>query len=953
MKLVQSLLIAFLMLPIFTTVTFAATNEINLTPAEKAFIEKHPEIHLGVDPKFIPYEFFDSDGEYKGIAADYIKLLSDRTGLKMTVAKDLSWSEAYQKAVEKQLDVLPCISKTRERENYFIYSQPYYPFQRVIYINESNNYIKSFHDLWNTKVAVQANTSHHSYLKTFPSIQLSLYPSVKEALQAVAIGKETAFIGNYATSNYLIKSNGITGLKYIKLKAEQEEYLYFAVRDDWPELVSIINKGLASITEEEKIAINNRWIGVEQKFDYRNVIKVAVILGLLILISFYWIVRLRKEVSKRKIIQEELKSARDEAESANHIKSIFLARMSHEIRTPLNAIIGMAYLMKKTNINSTQYNYLDRITDASNNMLGIINDILDFSKIEAGKIEIEKTPFNLDKLLGQIINILSFKIEEQGIDFSIENDPDLPSSFLGDPTRIGQVLINIVNNAIKFTPQGMVSVTVHRLKKEQDLYTLEFVVKDSGIGMSEEQIDQIFKPFDQGDSSISRRFGGTGLGLSISKNLLEMMGGEIQVESVLGEGSTFRVQLTLEAEPDQKHEISNAIRSVYFHNLRVLVIEKSDLNTKLLKYYLHSFGIAAEFASTETESMQLIKQALAKGARPYNLLIIDYETPKDGGIAFYGDLKHLTAMTEMPKCILMIPLAREDLFSALAAERIDFGIHKPILPSVLFNAIIEIFNIEMLKIHGQTLQAATPETSTVNYPYHVLIVEDNKTNQFIAQSILEQSGFKASITENGQEGYDFFTAHQDDLDVILMDLHMPVLNGFEATALIRAKDTNIPIIAMTADAIAGIEEKCSIIGINHYISKPFNPDIFVATILEVMESQKGRVRSNSLDVADGIKRLGGKSDLYYLVLEEYYKENLEVPLILQETIKLANYKEAAQIVHKIKSSSGNIGAQQLYKAASVLQNSLSDKNPEKITTLHQDFQKQLQQVLLEIEQILL
>ena len=324
--------------------------DIGLTPEESAFIAAHPVIRLGVDPTYIPYEFIDSDGMYKGIAADYIDLISQRTGLKMAPAKGLTWSEAYEKAVEREVDVLPCVSRTADREQYFLFSDSYYTFQRVIFLHEDNKSIKSFDDLTGKRVAVQGSSSHHGYLQPYENITLSLYATVPEALSAVSEGREEAFVGNLATSSYLAKTNGITNLKYIPINTEDPQELYVAVRNDWPELVSIVDKALRSIEAEEKIAIINKWIGYQKEADYSGIIRAAVIAGsvivLVLAVSLFWIVRLRREVAIRKKVQEALKTAKEEAEQANQTKSLFLARMSHEIRTPLSAITGMSYLIK-------------------------------------------------------------------------------------------------------------------------------------------------------------------------------------------------------------------------------------------------------------------------------------------------------------------------------------------------------------------------------------------------------------------------------------------------------------------------------------------------------------------------------------------------------------------------------------------------------------------------------
>lgn len=986
-----------------------------LTGDEEDFIAAHPVIYLGVDPNFIPYEFIDTDGQYKGIASDYIDLICRKTGLNMVVVKDLTWTEAYEKGVKRELDVLPCVSKTADREEYFSFSEPYYSFQRAIYVNENNSNIKSFDDLMGTTVAVQANSSHNSYLSTFSNINLSLYGTVEEALQALSDGKETSFVGNFATTNYLIKTEGITNLKYIKMNTEEPQSLYFAVRNDWPQLVSIINKGLAGIDNEEKIAINNRWIGVESTVDYTELIRNTVIAGIILVIIFIvsvlWNFRLRQEIAIRKKAQEELKAAKEDAERANQIKSLFLARMSHEIRTPLNAITGMSYLIKKTGVTATQGIYLDKLTQAARNMLGIINDILDFSKIEAGKIEIEKISFDLDKVLQRVINIASVKVEEQGIDFLIEKDPVMPLLFIGDPMRVEQILINLLNNAIKFTDKGSVSLSISVISKTDAECLVEFSVKDTGIGMLPEQASRIFIPFDQGDSSINRRFGGTGLGLSIVKNLTDLMGGTITVESALNEGSTFSVRLPLQIDAGAEQLNDKKMAADCFRMVRALVLDKSENTRMLLANCFESFGISADFAASEEDALQLMHKASEVTGTPYNLLIVDFDTPKESGIVFLISCRKSPLFRKPPRTILLIPLAREDLYDQIEAAGIDFGITKPIIPSVIYNGIIEMFKISPPESH---LLSQKPQVQTAPYAYHILLVEDNRTNQFIAQTILEQSGFRVSKANNGEEGYNFFRDNRDNLDLILMDIHMPVMDGYTATDLIRKIDLDIPVVAMTADAIVGAEEQCKIHGLNHYVSKPFEPENFISVILEVLKGRKpagtdegsgegycegSREGSNSasdaasgsgvasasdaasgsgaasgaasgsgaasasgsdsgsqlppvLDREAGLKLIGGDKEIYRMILAEYYEENSSAGASLKEKLDAQNYADAIQIVHKTKSSSGNIGAKTLYETASELQAALKNSDSKKIPELYLQFQSLLNRLLLEIEDVL-
>lgn len=972
--------------------TASNTEFIELTQSEKDFIKEHPVIHLGVDPEFIPYEFIDTDGKYKGIAADYIDLICKMTGLQMVAAPDLIWSEAYELAVEKELDVLPCVSKTAAREQYFLFSDPYYSFQRAVYINETNKKISSFEDLSDMTVAVQANSSHHSYLIAFDTISLSLYPTVEDALQAVSNGDELAFVGNFATTNYLIKKNGITNLAYFKINSNEPQSLYFAVRNDWPELVSIINKALVHIDKEDKITIDNKWLGVESSVDYTEIFRYLKIAGVVIAaifaVSVLWILRLRKEIAIRKKTQEELNAAKDEAERANQIKSIFLARMSHEIRTPLNTITGMSYLIKKTGVTTTQGIYLDKLTQAARNMLGIINDILDFSKTEAGKIEIERISFDLDKVLQRVIDIAGIKVEEQGIDFTMDKDPVMPVRFYGDPTRIEQILANLLSNAIKFTEKGSVSLSVRVLSRLNDVYHIEFCVKDTGIGMLPDQVSRIFLPFDQADSSINRRFGGTGLGLSIVKNLTDLMGGEIDVKSAENEGSVFRISLPLEADKDTLQTVEQKMAADCFRGIHALVLDKNENTSTSPANCLKSFGIKAEYVSSEEEAMHMIRSA-AKKKRQYNLLVVDYLTPGDGGIEYLNRIKKLPFFKNPPKSMLIIPMSREELYDEIETAGIDFGITKPVIPSVIYNGIIEIYKITPPEAVDASEKQNILYTS---YPYHILLVEDNKTNQFIAQTILEQAGFRVSKANNGEEGYKFFSYNRKELDLILMDIHMPVMDGYTATDLIRAVDTDIPIVAMTADAIMGVEENCKIHGLTRYVSKPFDPEQFIQTVLNVLKDKKPKTNTQKdekndpdkkivpdqkssqkesaddssspvpagtagstghvLDTAAGLTLIGGDAVLYHIILKEYYNENSAVLLDLNNKIIADNYEDAVQIVHKTKSSSGNIGANILYEASSELQKALKSKDEINIIKWHRTFDELMHKLLIEIEVII-
>ncbi len=950
MRKIHSLLyVLIIMTSVMISPCYAADSSISWTEDELAFMEEHPVIRLGVDPGFVPFEFIDENGEYKGIAADYLSLISEKTGLQFEVVKELTWPEAYEMALAGKLDVLPAVGKTKEREEHFLFSKPYYYFKRVIVTRDTDTHISGMEDLEGLTVAVQRNSSHHSYLLSYPQINLSLYDSVEAALTAVATGTETAFIGNLATTNYLIRSNGLTNLRFVAFEAEKPQALYFAVRKDWPQLVSILNKALDAITENEKLAINNKWIDLQTDIDYGPIIRILSIIGafvaIVIAVSFFWIARLRKEVEHRKRIQMDLERAKREADEANEFKSSFMARISHEIRTPLNAITGMAYLLKKTDVSLTQSMYIDRITQAANNMLNIINDILDFSKIEAGKVELEITSFSMDQVIQDVVNIISYKIEEQDINFRLSKDPLVPNWFFGDAKRIEQVLLNVLNNAVKFTRSGEVSLDIRLLAKENDKYHLSFTTKDTGVGMTEEQINKLFTPFVQGDSSINRRFGGSGLGLAIVKNLVDMMGGEIKVFSTPGEGSTFIINLSLDVDKEREDVYRTALSSDHFKDIRTLVLERSGEDMSLIESYLSAFGMHCELTNSETSALSMLEAADGKSARPFDLFIIDYDAPAGGGFSFVEAIRNDSKIVKMPKLMVLLPMTREDLFDKLNEYGIDMGIGKPITPSTLLNGILDLFNLKL--VTGSQLSINKKDSpEKLDKSYCVLLVEDNETNQLIAKSLLQQVGIDVILANDGKEALELYQQHKGSIDLILLDLHMPVMNGYEVAQEIRKNSTEIPIVAMTADVIPGVVEKCEQCGIYHYISKPFNPDRFIQTIKDIL------VKNVSvLDQAAGLMNMGGNAELYQQVLNEYARENRDIVDKLKLAIQEKRYGDAAQIVHKVKSSSGSIGAKPLYDVSIALQEALNEQKEEEIPLLQEKFFRYLSKLLEEIKEL--
>jgi CheY-like chemotaxis protein len=468
--------------------------------------------------------------------------------------------------------------------------------------------------------------------------------------------------------------------------------------------------------------------------------------------------------------------------------------------------------------------------------------------------------------------------------------------------------------------------------------------------MTEEQVRRLFMPFEQGDSSISRRYGGSGLGLAIVKNFVDMMGGEVKVFSTPGEGTTFIIHLTLDIDKEKEAVYIKALSARHFKELRTLVLEKSGANMNLIESYLSSFGMQCELTSSEVSAVSLLEAASGRFAKPFDLFIVDYETPAEGGFRFIEAIRGNNRIVKTPKFMMLLPMTREDLFDQLNEHGIDMGIGKPIIPSILLNGILDVFNLKAVSCtcHGGMGDAAPARLDT---PRMALLAEDNRTNQLIAKSLLEQVGIDAIVAGDGKEAVKLYQENKNSIDFILMDLHMPVMNGYEAAEKIREISPDVPIVAMTADVILGVRDNCERSGIDHFVSKPFHPDRFLETVQEIILRNKPCNERDTavLDRELGLKNMGGNEELYRQVLSEYYKENRDTPDRLDEAIREGRFADAAQIVHKVMSSSGSIGAKPLQDAAASLQGALRKEKGDDILPLQDRFLKLLRKLLEELK----
>ncbi len=1071
-------------------------DELNLTREELDYINENSIVITAVDPLFYPYEFIDKDGVYKGMAADYLKLFEIKSGLTFEILEGLTWPEAYDMAINGQVDLLPCIGITEERQKFFNFTDSYFQYQRAIFSLDDSPF-HSFNNLKNISIGVQRNSSHYSYLKYEKNIDPVLYNDNESLLLALSKGEVDIIISNYASTKYSAGQLGILNIKVDEIIDNENSELGMAIRKDKPILASILNKLLASISEEEKILIRNKWLGIESKANYSKIYKyifisLAIVFGI-ILIFFLWNRSLKKQqketkkalekvetlfkassalrsttdlnqvmkiilsglkevvpfdtatiqeykngefkiiycegfkniedkigvkfkhnentiyhyvettklsvaiadVSKHnefidlteenkiksslvvpliinnKVIGEltldsfelnyydsekattaeafaaqaslalnnaetfeALKKSNAAAEHAARVKGDFLANMSHEIRTPMNAILGMITLLEYTELEKKQKDYVKKIERAAKNLLKIINDILDFSKIESGKLEIENIEFFLDNVLSDISDILSLKAANMGIDFIISKEVDVPEGLIGDPFRLEQILVNLTNNAIKFTEKGEVIIKINVEKMTKKEVILKFSVKDTGIGMTKDQISKLFNAFTQADTSTTRKYGGSGLGLSISKNLVELMGGEINVQSQYGKGSEFyfTCPFKLSGVSQQRKEI----KSSQLDKIKILIVENNEHSREIIEKYLHSFGFNITMVSSSEEAITETINNL------FDLIILNYKIPDENGIETYIKIKEKS--TNIPKAMLISAYTKQEIVTQALKKGFNDVLAKPFTQSTLYDSIINIlFKDNLIKKDVEKI---------INYPNgfdkirgaKILVAEDNELNQQVIKELLEIEGFWVDLANNGQEAINKIIKN-NHYDLIFMDLQMPIMDGYCATEKLRNQyNVKIPIIALSADVMQEIETDTKKVGMNAHLAKPIDKielfKMMVKYIKPFAREKKKTVKKieslislemlnktlKNLDVKDGLSRLNNDIELYVNILRKYSNNYSNFVDELKKLIDEKNINNCLQLLHKMKGVTGNIGAIPLNQKITKLEQKIKNKS---------------------------
>ncbi|RUO26121.1 hybrid sensor histidine kinase/response regulator [Aliidiomarina minuta] len=645
------------------------------------------------------------------------------------------------------------------------------------------------------------------------------------------------------------------------------------------------------------------------------------------------------DISAIKAANTEMAASKEATEKANQSKSDFLANMSHEIRSPINAIVGMANLALKTELDPKQQRYLKVINSSSNALLGVINDILDFSKIEANKLTIERIPFDLDEVLSTLADMFAYKAYDKDLEFIINLPANIPTMLIGDPMRLNQVLVNLVSNAIKFTDEGEINVSCTLLDLNKEKVWLRISVTDTGIGMDEEQRANLFQAFTQADTSTTRQFGGTGLGLAISRRLIQLMQGDIGVISSTNQGSTFYIEITLPIQ-DSQDVSHHQLLLERLQGTRILAIDDNLSTREMLYELLRSYHMEAKVCRSAEQGLELMQQAQDEG-NPYQVALIDWRLPGMDGLSLVERMQQELDPDQLPKTILATGYYAEELAEKAKTVGASDFITKPYTTATLARVLSSaIYGNKQEK--SKAASALSEKIPKALYGAPLLVVEDNEINQHVAREMLSGHGFEVDIAEHGEVALQM--VQKKAYALVLMDIQMPVMDGYRAAESIRQLYSyqQLPIVAMTANAMSGDAEKSLAAGMQGHIPKPIDEDALLGQIIKwavpgpyeadsepatdfVTEPSTTAYKYpqvKGIEFASALARLNHNSELYTRLISQLVESYSQSAMKVSEFITRGQHDEARRYFHSLKGASANLGLINIEKKASRLEEAM-------------------------------